>query len=190
MWETNLVLDEIQSGFGRTGRLFAFEHYGIIPDVMLVGKAMGGGMPIAGLISSKEIMNSLIRKPSLGHITTFGGHPVSCASANAAFHYLMNNNIIEQVEKKSAYLRSALAEHSIIREVRASGLMMAVEVTKRKYLKHIVSKAHDLGVLVDWFLFNNKSFRLAPPLVITMDEIKMGCDRLLQACDYAEAQYS
>ena len=184
-----LIFDEIQSGFGRTGSLFAFEQYAVIPDILLIGKAMGGGMPLAGVVSSHEIMQNLIANPSLGHITTFGGHPVSCASANTMLKILLRENLIEKIVEKSKMLQSALSNHPIIKEVRAAGLMMAVEPTRRKYLKHIVARAFQLGVLVDWFLFNNRSFRLAPPLVINHDEIDEACKILLEACDYAQRQY-
>jgi len=186
---TLLIFDEIQSGFGRTGRLFAHQEYNIIPDILLVGKAMGGGMPLSGVISSKDIMDSIVRNPALGHITTFGGHPVSCAAALASLNVLIDEDLISKVQQKEDYIKSTLASHSIVKEVRSAGLMMAVETTKRKYLKHVVSRALELGVIVDWFLFNNRSFRLAPPLVISLDELRASCDLLLQALDYAASRY-
>lgn len=184
-----LIIDEIQSGFGRTGSLFAHQKYGIDPDILLVGKAMGGGMPIAGVISSNEIMKSLTKNPALGHITTFGGHPVVCAAALASLQVLLEENILKEVLVKEAYIRETLMVHPIVKEVRSSGLMMAVEITNRKYLKHIVAHALELGVIVDWFLFNNRSFRLAPPLVITMNELEEACGILILAMDYAQVQY-
>lgn len=183
-----LIIDEIQSGFGRTGFLFAHQKYNVLPDVMLIGKAMGGGMPIAGVVSSQEIMQSLMRNPVLGHITTFGGHPVSCAAADAAIKALLSENLISAVAEKEQFIHDTL-KHPLIKEIRSSGLMMAVEITRLKYLKHIVSYAYDHGVIVDWFLFNNRSFRLAPPLVITMDQLKEACTILLEAMVYAQAQY-
>ncbi len=185
-----LIFDEIQSGFGRTGRLFAHQHFGIIPDVLLIGKAMGGGMPISGVVSSKKIMETIVRDPALGHISTFGGHPVSCAAANASLKVLLDTSIIDKVKEKEAYILNRLIAHPIIKEVRSAGLMMAVEPTRRKYLKHIVSKAFELGVIIDWFLFNNRSFRLAPPLIISMEELSDACDILLEAMDYAQGKYS
>ena len=187
---TILVFDEIQSGFGRTGSLFAHQRYGVIPDVLLVGKAMGGGMPIAGVIADRELMSALIKNPALGHITTFGGHPVSCAAAHAALQFLLESDLIAQVKSKSDFIKEQLSAHPIIKEVRGEGLMMAVEPKSRKYLKHIVSNAHELGVLVDWFLFNDRSFRIAPPLIITMSELEEACSILLKAFDYAEGVYS
>ena len=184
-----LVLDEIQSGFGRTGTLFAHQKYNVVPDILLIGKAMGGGMPIAGVVSSQEIMSALIRNPALGHITTFGGHPVSCAAADAALKVLVEMSLIDEVKDKAAYIVSTLTKHPIVREVRSAGMMMALETTRRKYLKHVVSKAFELGVLVDWFLFNNRSIRIAPPLVIDHAQLEEACDILLESLDYAQSKY-
>jgi acetylornithine/succinyldiaminopimelate/putrescine aminotransferase len=183
-----LVFDEIQTGFGRTGHLFAHQKYQVLPDVLLIGKSMGGGMPISGVVSSKEIMQSLTKNPSLGHITTFGGHPVTCAAAHASLQEILDTSLYKEVEKKEKLIHELL-EHPIIKEVRSSGLMMAVELTKRKYLKHVVSKTLELGAIVDYFLFNNRSFRLAPPLIINEEEIRKGCTILLQAMDYASSHY-
>jgi len=182
------ILDEIQTGFGRTGHLFAHQKYRIIPDILLIGKAMGGGMPIAGVVSSKKIMSCLIKNPVLGHITTFGGHPVSCAAALAALEVLLQDKLIESVSEKESFIKQKL-DHKLIKEIRSSGLMMAVEITKLKYLKHIVAYATEHGVLVDWFLFNNRSFRLAPPLIATIDDLDEATDILLAAMDYAEGKY-
>ena len=187
---TLLIFDEIQSGFGRTGRLFAHQHYGVIPDVLLIGKAMGGGMPISGVVSSKKIMETIVRDPALGHISTFGGHPVSCAAADASLKVLLETSIIDEVQEKEAYIQKRLTAHLIIKEVRSVGLMMAVEPTRRKYLKHIVAKAFELGVIIDWFLFNNRCFRLAPPLIISMSELEEACDILLNAMDFAQGKYA
>ncbi len=186
---TLFILDEIQTGFGRTGSLFAFQKFGLAPDIICIGKAMGGGLPLSGLISSKEIMMSLAKNPALGHISTFGGHPLSCASANAALKVLENENLIETVEKKALLFVNELSNHTIIKEIRFEGLLMAVEVTKRKYLKHVVSKAIELGVLIDFFLFNRSSFRLAPPLIISEKDIKKASSILREAFNYAESLY-
>jgi len=184
-----VIADEIQSGFGRTGSLFAHQKHGLHPDILLIGKAMGGGMPISGVVSSVEIMSCLVKNPALGHITTFGGHPVCCAAAYASLKVLVEEDIIQSVQAKETFIKSKLSVHPIIKEVRSAGLMMAVETTNRKYLKHIVAKALELGVVVDWFLFNNRSFRVAPPLVITMKELKSACDILIQSFDFALEQY-
>ncbi len=183
-----LVLDEIQTGFGRTGQLFAHQKYEVIPDLMCIGKAMGGGMPIGGLVGHHELINLFAKKPDLGHITTFGGHPVVCAAAYATLQTLLASDIISGVSTKEKIIKSKL-QHPIIKEVRSSGLMMAVELTKRKYLKHVVNKAMDNGVIVDYFLFNNRSFRLAPPLIYQEDELHEALDRLLEAIDYAHKKY-
>ena len=183
-----MVLDEIQTGFGRTGHLFGHHKYGVVPDVLLIGKAMGGGMPVSGVVSSSEIFSSIVKNPALGHITTFGGHPVICAAAHASLRHIMDTSLYSQVQEKEKLIHNLL-QHSIIKEVRSSGLMMAVELTRRKYLKHVVGKAFELGALVDYFLFNDRSFRLAPPLIINEDQIRKGCSILLEAMDYAESRY-
>lgn len=188
-FEVLLVADEIQSGFGRTGRLFAYQGFGIVPDVLLIGKAMGGGMPIAGVVSSTAIMSSLSKRPALGHITTFGGHPVCCAAALASLEVLLETDLIAEVAAKEAYIHSKLCPHPIVKEIRSAGLMMAVETTNRKYLKHVVGQALHRGLIVDWFLFDNRSFRLAPPLIISMAELTEACEILWEALDAAQDYY-
>ncbi|MCL4106495.1 UNVERIFIED_CONTAM: hypothetical protein GTU68_030453 [Idotea baltica] len=183
------VLDEIQTGFGRTGHLFAHQKYGVTPDILLIAKSMGGGMPIGALVSSEEIFTSMIKKPALGHITTFGGHPVSCAAAFATLSTILDEDLPSQVLEKEKLMHQEL-KHPIIREIRSSGLMMAVELTKRKYLKHVVAKCMELGLIVDWFLFNDRSFRVAPPLIITEKQIIEACGLLKKAMSYAEEKYS
>ncbi|WP_235298591.1 aspartate aminotransferase family protein [Portibacter marinus] len=183
------ILDEIQTGFGRTGALFAHQKYNAIPDVLLIAKSMGGGMPIGAVVSSEKIFSSMIKNPALGHITTFGGHPVSCAAAHATLTTILENELPEKVLTKEALIRRTL-QHPIIKEIRSSGLMMAVELTKRKYLKHVVGKCMDLGLIIDWFLFNDRSFRLAPPLIITEQEIDEACKIILEAMDYAFEKYN
>jgi acetylornithine/succinyldiaminopimelate/putrescine aminotransferase len=185
---TLLVLDEIQTGFGRTGHLFAHQKYQIVPDILLIAKSMGGGMPIGAIVSSELIFSSMIKNPALGHITTFGGHPVSCAAAYAMLSTVLEEDLPSQVLQKEIMIHKLLV-HTIIKEIRSSGLMMAVELTKRKYLKHVVGKCMELGLIVDWFLFNDRSFRLAPPLIISESEIKEACGILLSAMDYAEQKY-
>lgn len=187
--QTLLILDEIQTGFGRTGRLFAHQKYGLVPDLLCIGKAMGGGMPIGGLVGNQAILGQFTRNPDLGHITTFGGHPVPCAAAKATLEVLLATDHIETVKDKEAYIHQSL-KHPIVKEIRSSGLMMAVELTKRKYLKHVVGKAFEEGALIDYFLFNNRSFRLAPPLVYTMEELQKAMAILVKALDYAERKYN
>lgn len=186
---TLFILDEIQTGFGRTGFLFAHNKYDVTPDVLLIAKSMGGGMPIGAVVSSANIMSSITKAPALGHITTFGGHPVSCAAALANLETLMAEELIHKVEDKALKIKQKLQGHPIVKEIRNAGLMMGVELTKRKYLKHVVSQAIELGVLIDFFLFNDRSFRLAPPLIISDEEIEYGCGILIQALDYAQAKY-
>lgn len=185
--ETLLILDEIQTGCGRTGRFCAFEQHDIVPDILLLGKGLGGGMPVACFIARRELMQTLTSKPALGHITTFGGHPVCCAAAHACIQALTAGDLIESVDRKAALFR-ALLQHEIIAEVRQSGLMMAVELTRQRYLKHVVGHLFEQGALVDWFLFNQQSFRLAPPLIINEEEIALACRMILKACDYAKAK--
>lgn len=176
------ILDEIQSGFGRTGALFAHQKFNVVPDILMIGKAMGGGMPLAGVVSSKAIMSCLVKDPVLGHITTFGGHPVSCAAALASLEVLMSGEYIGQVTDKEKHFRDLL-QHELINDIRSAGLMMAVELTDSKYLFPVVNTAFDKGVIIDWFLFNDRSFRLAPPLIVTEEEIKTVCRILLEALD-------
>jgi len=183
------VLDEIQTGFGRTGKLFAHQKYKVVPDILLIGKSMGGGMPIAACVSSKEILNSIIKNPALGHITTFGGHPVCASAALANLSTLESEQIIDSVREKELLFHKKL-QHPIISEIRSSGLMMGVELTKKKYLKHVVNQTIASGALIDYFLFNRKSFRLAPPLIISNEQIEKACDILMRAMDYAQGKYT
>lgn len=183
-----MILDEIQTGFGRTGYIFAHKKYDVVPDVLLIAKSMGGGMPIGACVAPKAILQSITEKPNLGHITTFGGHPVCVAAAHATLETITSTDIINTVSAK-AQLIHQLLKHPIIKDVRSSGLMMAVELTKRKYLKHVVSHTIEQGALIDFFLFNDRSFRLAPPLIISEDEIHEGVAILLRSMEYALEQY-
>jgi acetylornithine/succinyldiaminopimelate/putrescine aminotransferase len=177
---TLLILDEIQAGFGRTGTFWAFEPMGIVPDVLVCAKGMGGGMPIGAFIASKELMGVFTNNPLLGHITTFGGHPVSAAASLATIQVLQNEHLIEQVETKASLFKSLLV-HPSIKAIRNKGLMMAVEFASFDVLKPIIDRAIGLGVITDWFLFCDDSMRIAPPLVITEAEIREACRILLQA---------
>ena len=177
---TLLILDEIQAGFGRTGKLFAFEHFGIVPDVLVLAKAMGGGMPIGAFVAPKEIMQTLSYNPILGHITTFGGHPVSCAAALASLEVIVSQDW--EVEQKANLFRQLL-QHPKILSVRNKGLMMAVEFESFEILKPIIDKAIDLGVITDWFLFCDNAMRIAPPITITYQEIENACKIILQAIE-------
>lgn len=175
-----LVLDEIQCGFGRTGKFWAFEHYDISPDILVSAKGMGGGMPIGAFIASKEIMDCLKNNPILGHITTFGGHPVSAAASLATLQVLLEDDLINGVEVKAALFKKLLV-HPKIKGIRNKGLMMAVEFENFGVLKPIIDKTIELGVVTDWFLFCDNSMRIAPPLTITDQQIEEACKVILEA---------
>lgn len=174
-----LVFDEIQTGFGRTGKLFAFEHYGIVPDIMLIAKAMGGGMPIGAFVASQKHMKTLSDNPILGHINTFGGHPVALAAAEASLDFLLESKLIEQVDEKNELFRSLL-RHERIKEIRSKGLLIALDLGNEKLVQEMVQYALENGVLVDWFLYEPGSVRLAPPLIITAEEIEKVCQILIK----------
>jgi acetylornithine/succinyldiaminopimelate/putrescine aminotransferase len=177
---TLLIVDEIQSGFGRTGTFWAFQAMGIVPDILLTAKGMGGGMPIGAFIANEEVMKTLSFEPVLGHITTFGGHPVSCAASLATLNYIVDENLMDQIPAKSALFHSLL-EHPIIKEVRGIGFMLAVEMKDFKTVKAVIDECIQNGLITDWFLFCDNSLRIAPPLTITEEEIKIACNILLQA---------
>jgi 4-aminobutyrate aminotransferase-like enzyme len=179
---TLLVADEIQTGFGRTGKLFAFEHFDFVPDILCLAKAMGGGMPIGAFISSREIMNSLTNNPVLGHITTFGGHPVCCAASLATLRVLLEENLIEQVEKKESLFRKLLI-HPKIKSINGKGLLLSLEFENYEQNKAIIDRCILNGVITDWFLFNSNSMRIAPPLTITEKEIEMACNVIMECID-------
>jgi acetylornithine/succinyldiaminopimelate/putrescine aminotransferase len=170
--ETNtlLILDEIQCGFGRTGTFWAFEQYNITPDILVTAKAMGGGMPIGAFIANQSLMHTLTNDPILGHITTFGGHPVSCAASIATIDVLKEERLIEQVAIKAQRLVSGL-KHPAIKEIRNVGLMMAVQYNDYPQLKNYIDLAIEKGLLTDWFLFCDNAMRIAPPLTISFEEI-------------------
>ena len=169
-----LIFDEIQTGFGRLGKLFAFERYGAVPDILTIAKAMGGGMPVGAFIASKEIMSTLTHNPVLGHITTFGGHPVSCAAALASLEVIVEDKLIETVETKSALFRKLLAGADI-EGIRGDGLLMAVELGSDERLQNFIKKAFEAGIATDWFIFCGSAFRIAPPLIITDEQIEETC---------------
>ena len=177
-----LVLDEIQTGFGRTGTLFAFEKYGIVPDVILLGKALGGGMPLGAFVSSRSNMNAFTENPVLGHITTFGGHPVCCAAGLAAVDFLIEEELIQGVHVKANLFRQLLV-HPIIKSVRNEGLLMSIEFDSFETNKRLIDHCIDKGVFTDWFLFAPHCMRVAPPLIITDEEIEQACSIILSCCD-------
>jgi acetylornithine/succinyldiaminopimelate/putrescine aminotransferase len=179
-----LILDEIQCGMGRTGKLFAFEHFDIVPDILTLAKAFGGGLPIGTFISSEEKMRSLSHDPILGHITTFGGNPVCCASALATLEVIDKENLLTTVERKGKLIEQ-LIKHPKIKEVRRIGLMFAFDFESETVVNNIVNYAKEHGVICYWFLSHPYSFRIAPPLTITEDEIKKGCSIILEAIEQA-----
>lgn len=175
-----LILDEIQTGFGRTGSLWGFQQYDVLPDILLLGKALGGGLPMGAFIASRQRMWSLTGDPVLGHITTFGGHPLCCAAGLASFQVLLESGWIEEVTRKEALFRRLLV-HPAIKTVRSSGLLVAVEFENFEQNKRIIDACIKAGLLTDWYLFAPQCLRIAPPLSITEEEIEKACSIILSA---------
>jgi len=179
---TLLILDEIQAGFGRTGKLWGFEHFDIVPDVLLLGKALGGGMPLGAFIADKKLMDAFTDNPVLGHITTFGGHPVCCAAGMAGMKALLEEGWIGTVKGKEELFTSLLV-HPKIKAVRSFGLWMAVEFDSFETNKKLIDKCIEAGVLTDWFLFASDCLRISPPLIISEGQIKKSCEVIIKACE-------
>lgn len=179
---TLLVLDEIQCGIGRSGKFSAFDHYGIVPDILILAKALGGGMPIGAFISSPKIMNSLKENPILGHITTFGGHPLNCAAALATLGVMESENLIETVTEKGKLFQELLVHPEII-SFRGEGLMLAIQLKDFDFNKKAIDRCIENGVIVDWFLHCSDSMRIAPPLTIREIEIRKACKIIIEAID-------
>ncbi len=179
---TLLIFDEVQTGFGRTGHLFAQQKYGVSPDVFTIAKGMGGGMPIGAFVSSQEIMSTLSNNPILGHITTFGGHPVCCAASLATLKVLLKEDYISKVAEKEKLFRSLLVHPEII-EVRSSGLMMGVQMKSFEFIQKVINNCLENGLITDWFLFNSETLRIAPPLIISEQEIRKACGIILEAIE-------
>lgn len=180
---TLLILDEIQCAFGRTGKLFAFEHYGIEPDILCLAKSLGGGMPLGAFVAPQEIMQSFMQKPMLGHITTFGGHPVCCAAGLAALKFLLREkHLVEEATQKGELVKQLLS-HPAIKEVRGKGLLLAAEFKDFETNKKVIDRCIQQGVITDWFLFCDNSMRIAPPLIITDQELMEACARILESID-------
>lgn len=175
-----LVLDEIQAGFGRTGKLWGFQHFHIVPDILLLGKALGGGMPLGAFITSRDIMLHLTSNPVLGHITTFGGHPVSCAAGMAAFEVLLNENLTEAVNNKEKLFLESLTKGEF-KAIRSFGLWMAIEFENEIKCKEVINKVLNNNVLTDWFLFAPGCLRISPPLIISSDEIHNACEVIIKS---------
>ena len=181
---TLMILDEVQAGFGRTGTLWAFEQFDVIPDVLLLGKALGGGMPLGAFIANTNLMNKLTHNPVLGHITTFGGHPVSCAAGKAALEVLLEGNFIAAVKRKEQILLDHL-ESSKILSVRSFGLWAALEFENFEANKKVIDRCIEKGLITDWFIFAPQCLRVAPPLIITEEELINACALIKQAIDEA-----
>jgi acetylornithine/succinyldiaminopimelate/putrescine aminotransferase len=176
-----LIFDEIQTGMGRTGEMFAMQKYGVTPDIVCLAKALGGGMPLGAFVSSQQIMSTLTHNPVLGHITTFGGHPVCCAAGLAAMKFLQENKVVEDVERKGALYEELLKDHPAVKEIRRSGLLLAIELGKSEKLYKIMDLFIEDGIMSDWFLFCDTAFRISAPLVITDDEIRDSV-RIIRNC--------
>jgi acetylornithine/N-succinyldiaminopimelate aminotransferase len=182
---TLLILDEIQTGFGRTGTLWYFEQLGIVPDILLLGKALGGGLPMGAVICNKTLMDYLTHQPVLGHMTTFGGHPLCCTAGNAAFNVLLDQNLIQSVADKSAYFVELLKSTQIT-HINAVGLLIAVGLRDNAQVLKVIAKCLEIGLFTDWFLFADHCIRIAPPLTITFEEIEAACKLLLEAITSTE----
>jgi acetylornithine/N-succinyldiaminopimelate aminotransferase len=179
-----MILDEVQTGFGRTGTLWAFQQFGIVPDILLLGKALGGGMPLGAFIANKNLMSNLTNNPVLGHITTFGGHPVSCAAGKAALGVLLGGNYISEVKEKEHVLLQHI-HHSSILNIKSCGLWASLEFDGFNTNKKVINRCIEKGLITDWFLFAPQCLRIAPPLIITKEELMKVCQLINAAIDEA-----
>lgn len=179
---TLMILDEIQAGFGRTGSLWAFQQCDVIPDILLLGKALGGGMPLGAFIANRNLMQALTHDPVLGHITTFGGHPVSCAAGKAAMEVLLESDFISTVKQKEKILLDYL-QHKQIINLNVAGLWASVEFDSFETNKKVIHRCIEKGLITDWFLFAPNRMRIAPPLIITADELKKVCSLIIEAIE-------
>ncbi|MDP3453614.1 MAG: aspartate aminotransferase family protein [Bacteroidales bacterium] len=180
---TLLIFDEIQTGFGRTGTMFSLQKYEVVPDILTLAKALGGGMPLGAIVASQDLMRAFQSSPVLGHITTFGGHPVSCSAALASLKLLLREDWVARVNEKSAIFVEKLREHKLVKEIRAEGLLIAVDLKDENLAQKIMPILIEEGVLSDWFLFCPTAFRIAPPLTINYEEIIYSIERILRALD-------
>ena len=174
-----LILDEIQPGFGRTGKLFAFEHYGIVPNILVMGKGMGGGVPVGAFMSSREIMETLSHSPKLGHITTFGGNPLIAASSYATLKEVLESGLMDEVDEKEKLFRKLLV-HPKIKNINGRGLMLAVNLGSPEYTLDVAKRCMEKGLVVFWQLYRNEYLRISPPLTLSFDEIREGCGIILE----------
>ncbi len=180
---TLLVIDDVQMGFGRTGTFLSFEHFGFVPDILVLAKALGAGMPLGAFIAPKKIMNTLAFNPELGHITTFGGHPVSCAAALAGIEVLLADGLLSEVEEKGRQFEERVCKHRAIQSYRRRGLAIGLDLKNPDQRQPFMEATLKNGVIIDWYLFQPATFRIAPPLTITADEIDEACSRLTEALD-------
>ena len=180
-----LIFDEIQTGFGRTGSMFYLEKVNVVPDILLLAKALGGGLPLGAFISSHEIMTNLSFNPSLGHITTFGGNAVCCTAGLASLEVIIDEKLTESTENKSCLFRTSL-NHRLIKEIRGEGLILAVKLETPAHIDYVIKNAPEHGLILDYFLFCNDAFRIAPPLTITDDEIRIACKALIGLLNEAQ----
>ena len=183
-----LIFDEIQTGMGRTGTLFAMQRYGVVPDIVCLAKAFGGGMPLGGFVARHEVMDTLQSNPVLGHITTFGGHPVCCAAGLAALEYLLEERLVEDVDRKGALYEELLSDHATVVEIRRAGLLMAVELGRSDRLYRLMDIFKEVGILSDWFLFCDTAFRISPPLTISDEEIRDSAALIRTALDRLQTE--
>ncbi|MBN2669936.1 MAG: aspartate aminotransferase family protein [Bacteroidales bacterium] len=179
---TLLIFDEVQTAFGRTGKMFAYENYGVVPDIITFAKGLGGGMPLGAFVANKDVMNTLTNNPVLGHITTFGGHPVSCATANATLDVIVNEQLCKSAIYKGRKFRELLV-HPAFKSIRGIGLFLAVELESYAFLRTFLNHSIELGAVFDWFIFEDRYFRITPPLTITEEEIIKTVDILKKAAD-------
>jgi len=177
-----LIIDEIQPGFGRTGKLFGFQNYGIVPDIIAIGKGMASGMPVGAFVSSYERMQLLAHNPKMGHITTFGGNPVIAAASLVTLQELLTTNLMEDTLRKERLFRQYL-QHPLIESINGRGLMLAVIVPSAEIANYVVEYCQDNGLIVYWLLFELRAVRLSPPLTLTDEEIKQGCDIIIEALE-------
>ena len=177
-----LILDEIQPGFGRTGKLFAFEHFNCIPDILVIGKGMAGGMPVGAFVASHQMMQALIENPKLGHITTFGGNPVIAAACLATLQEMTESKLIQQSLEKEALFRKLL-QHPLIKEIRGKGLMLALIMEKPETANEVILKCAEKGLILFWLLFEPNAIRISPPMTISNQEISLGCALILEVLD-------
>lgn len=179
-----LILDEIQPGFGRTGKLFAFEHFGIVPDILVMGKGMGGGVPVGAFMSSHQIMEALSHSPKLGHITTFGGNPLIAAASYATLKEVLNSDLMDEVAEKEKLFRDLLV-HPKIKNINGKGLMLAVNLGSPEYTLEVAKRCMEKGLVVFWQLYRNEYMRISPPLTLSLDEIREGCEIILSVLNEA-----